>query len=354
MSTDPSISRRRILRCGVLAGALSLAGCFADERAGVTSDDDPPEESAGGSGEERRDDGEKHRSPELPEGGAVVFVYDDGPLEDYTQAFPAHQAFDAPATVGVVSDWLGRPDYQTNGCMDVAHLEELVEAGWEVASHTTEHTTLGTFELLEDAYPGDERIYPEEIRHGYHRGKTLEIADDEHTLHRTVADYGSDGIGRYIELAEPVGEACAAGETRVRYPAEQMRASLRDSKRALERAGFAVDTLLAPYDNFDDYSREFVAEYYSGVANARHGSRVNDPEGFDPFYTRRDYFIEFTSPERVKADLDEIAERGALGVIGAHTFKEEVTEERIHETLSWVHERGISVLTLRDAIERCA
>ncbi|MDL5361410.1 polysaccharide deacetylase family protein [Halalkalicoccus sp. NIPERK01] len=349
----PSPSRRTFL--GLSAASLAgLSGCLGSLRTetdgtsdGNTSDTDPD-------GNETDSDDDREEPLDPPEGGAVVFVYDDGPLEDYTQAFPAHRAFDAPATVGVVSDWLGREDYQQNGCMDVAHLEELVEAGWEVASHTTEHTTLGTFELTEDARPGDERIYPEEIRHGYHRGKTIEFVTGERVFERAVSDYGSDGTGRYIAVDEPIDETCVAGETRVRYPAEQMHAALGDSKRALERAGFAVDTLLAPYDNFDDYSREFVAEYYSGVANARHGSRINDPEGFDPYYTRRDYFIEFTSRESVRRDLDEVAERGALGVIGAHTFKEEVTEERIRETLSWVTERGISVLTLRDAIARYA
>ncbi|MCL7417030.1 MAG: polysaccharide deacetylase family protein [Halalkalicoccus sp.] len=350
MSNDSPIGRRRLLRYGGLAGALALGGCLAEEREWTTPDDGSPPEEA-----EQRDDTheEPTEPPGLPDGGAVVFVYDDGPMEDYTQAFPAHQAFDAPATVGVVSEWVGRPDYQSNGCLDVEHLEELVDAGWEVASHTSEHTTLGTFPLLEDAYPGDERVYPEEIRHGYHRGKTIEFVSDERLFERTVADYGSDDTGRYIALDEPIDRRCLAGETTIRYPEGQMRASLADSKRALEGMGFSIDTLLAPYDNFGDYAREFASEYYSGVANARHGSRVNDPEGFDPYRTRRDYFIEFTDRESVKRDLDEIAERGALGVLGAHTFKEEVTEERIRETLSWVHEREITVLTLREAIARC-
>ena len=41
-------------------------------------------------------------------------------------------------------------------------------------------------------------------------------------------------------------------------------------------------------------------------------------------------------------------------MIGAHTFKDEVTEEGIYETLEWVDERDIAVMTLREAIERYA
>nr|WP_238532752.1 polysaccharide deacetylase family protein [Halalkalicoccus jeotgali] len=359
MSHSSPISRRRILRYGATGGVLALAGCLAD---GSREPDDPDDHRD----ENRRDDGsdggsddgasgdEDSTPPEPPDGGAVVFVYDDGPMEDYTQALPAHRRFDAPATAGIVSDWVGRDDYQDNGCMDVEHLEELVDAGWEIASHTTEHIAVGTFPLVEDAHPDDTRIYPEEIRHGYHRDRTLELTDGERTIHRTVADYGTDDTGRYIDLDRSLGDTCAAGETVIRYPQEQVDAALRESKHTLEGLGFDIGTLLAPYDNFDEYSRELASEYYSGIANARHGKRVNAREGFDPYRTRRDYFIEYTDRESVKRDLDEIAETGALGVMGAHTYKEEVSEERIRETLSWVHEREITVLTLREAIERYA
>lgn len=349
------ISRRAVLGVGA-AGLAGLAGCLGsdtgDVEEGTPEANDENDAPANETGEETEDETEESLEP--PEGGAVVFVYDDGPMQDHTQALPVHREFDAPATTGIVPEWIGREDYMDAGCMDVEHLEELVDAGWEIASHTTEHTAVGTFELVEGAGPEDDYVYPEQIRHGYHRGKVLEVTNGDRTVQRTVADYGSDGVGRYIALDEPLGESFAAGETVVRYPEDQMHASLGESKRELERLGFEVDTLLAPYDNFDDYSRGFVEEYYDGVANAKHGSRINDRDGFDPYRTRRDYFIEFTTRDSVRRDLDEIAERGALGVFGAHAFKEEVSEERIRETLEWVDERDIEVLTLREAIARFA
>lgn len=348
-------------RTFIATSAVALAGAAGCLGALSTNSDDSTDDPAHSDGEDRKgdetddeaDETESEETPDPPEGGAVVFVYDDGPMEDYTKAFPVHQEFDAPATVGVVSDWIGREDYQDSGCMGVDQLDELVAAGWEVASHTVDHTAVGTFELTEDAHAGDERVAVEEFRHGYHEGLTLEITDGEHPSHRTVVGYGTDD-GQYIELDEPLDEAYPAGETVVRYPEAQITDAMGESKRALEELGFEIDTFLAPYDNFDDYSREFAEEYYAGVANARHGERINDPEGFDPYETRRDYFIEYTSREAVKADLDTIAEHGALGVMGAHTFKEEVSEERIRETLEWVDERGITVLTLREAIARYA
>jgi peptidoglycan/xylan/chitin deacetylase (PgdA/CDA1 family) len=347
-------SRRAVLGMGTAALA-GLAGCGvgndADEALGVREEtEDDGTDDAATDGE--TSDEEREEVPELPENGAVVFVYDDGPMEDYTQAFPAHREFDAPATTGIVSEWIGREGFMGHDWMDVEHLAELEEAGWEIASHTTEHTAVGTFELVENADPGDERVYNGSNRHGFWAPRELEITDGERTVRRTALGWDEDDTGRYVELDEPLGESFAAGEAVTRYPEEAIREALGESRRELERLGFEVDTFLAPYDSFDDYSRRFATEYYDGVANARHGSRVNDPEGFDPYYTRRDYFIEFTSRESVKRDLDEIAARGALGVIGAHAFKEEVSEERIRETLEWIDDRDIEVMTLREAIAR--
>lgn len=118
--------------------------------------------------------------------------------------------------------------------MNIEHLEILADAGWEIASHTIEHTTIGTFDFVENAAPEDTRIYPEQIRHGYHRGKTLELTNGNRTIHRTVVDYGEDDSGRYIKFEQPCDESFAADETVVRYSPNQMHESLAESKCDLE------------------------------------------------------------------------------------------------------------------------
>lgn len=354
------VDRRQFVKavCAT-GGSVGLVACLSDERTQPASS--TPAES---SGEETERDNESERDeeteretvdeapPELPDNGAVVFVYDDGPVEDLTQAFPAHQEFDAPATTGIVSNWIGREDFMDNDWMDVDHLETLTDAGWELASHTTFHGALATADLVEDAEPTATRVYPSSPHHGYFRNRELEITDGDDAVRRTVVDAGEDAVGRYIELDEELGVSFAADETVERYPADVMDALLGDSKRELESLGFEIDTLLAPYDRFDEWALEFAEKYYDGIANARPKSRINEPDGFDPYWTRRDYFIEFTTPDAVERDLDVVAEKGVLGVLGAHTFKDEVDEEGIRRTLEWVDERDIEVLTLRDAIPK--
>lgn len=339
-------TRRQALRgIGTIAG-ISLAGCLGQDDPDSEDEDTAEDNPENGSEEEQKEEVEERTEENLesPENGAVVFVYDDGPIEDYTKAFPVHEEFDAPATTGIVTEWIG----QSADWMNVKHLKELAAAGWEICSHTTDHGTVASFEIQVDIEASDRQIRPEEIRHGHHGGKEIELTDGDRSVIRTVEELDGEGEDRYIVLTEPVGESFEAGETVIRYPEEYMHELLGDSKRELEELGFEVDTFLAPYDQFNTWSMEFVPEYYAGVANANHGERINY-EGFNPFETQRHYFIEFVDRSIIESDLDEIANQGALGVFGAHTVKEEVTEELIRETHEWINERGIEVMTLRDA-----
>ncbi|RRJ31820.1 polysaccharide deacetylase family protein [Halocatena pleomorpha] len=346
-------STRRGFLVTVGAGTASLAGCFTQQGDNDRDGSEPTRTSDRRKTDQNGVPVEKGAVESVvpPENGAVVFVYDDGPMTDYTEAFPAHQSYDAPATVGIVSEWVGRTNFMEREWMDVDHLTKLVDAGWEIASHTAEHTTVGTYELVEDVAPTDERVYPTAVRHGFWTPKDVEITTGDRTVRTSAVGRGSDDIGRYVELGDPVGASFAAEEAVIRYPPSVMEHALARSKRDLEGFGFDVKTFLAPYDDFDAWSQRFVDDFYIGVANGDHGNRINDPDAFSPYQTRRAYFVEFTEPKFVKRDLDAIANRGALGVFGAHTHKDSVTKDRIRTTLEWVEKRNIEVMTLRDAIE---
>ncbi|WP_245998711.1 polysaccharide deacetylase family protein [Halalkalicoccus subterraneus] len=327
--------------------SLGLEGSGGNEKANKSESpqaDHHPAEKSDEKTEEQEHEKEDPKSTK-PENGAIVFIYDDGPITDYTEAFPAHKEFDAPATTGIVTEWVGRSDF-----MDTEELDELVDAGWEIASHTEKHRPLAAFPLLKDAHPKDTEISAEGYRQGHHEGSTVEISDGDTKVIREVAGLGGAPGERRIALTEPVGESFDAEDTEIRHPAEVMHEALGDSKEELEEMGYDVSTLLAPYDAYSGYSDLFVPEYYDGVANARHGSYMNDPDEYDPYETKRDYFIEFTTEAAVKQDLDKIADDALLGVVGAHSIKERVNEESITEMLEWIEEREIEVMTLREAI----
>jgi peptidoglycan/xylan/chitin deacetylase (PgdA/CDA1 family) len=72
-----------------------------------------------------------------PETPAVVFMFDDANVTDYTEALPILSAYDYPAITYVVTENVGNEARLTTD-----HLGELSNAGWLVGSHTTDHTDL--------------------------------------------------------------------------------------------------------------------------------------------------------------------------------------------------------------------
>lgn len=330
-------SRRDVLGAVGAGAAIAVAGCIEGSS------------TLGFGGEETTHEFNPEEVEEIPDNGVVAFVYHDGPIEDYELALPVHEEFDVPATTCPVTNWIGRQDR-----LDEGHLQELADAGWEIGSHTTDHSTLGAFTLVEDAEPGDTRVYAESHRHGIHAGYRVELTDGDTSATYTAADYDDDSNGdRYVKLAEPIDTAFTAGESVIRYPQQQVERALADSKAELEDMGFSVETLLAPYDDFDAYARPLVEEHYEFVANADQSRpRVNYPFDFDPYGLGHQYFLEFMTPSSVEYELDDIAGSSGLGVFGTHTFEDGFSQEGLRTTLEAIEERDITVLTLQEAGRR--
>lgn len=344
-STGRRLTRRHLIATAGVSCLGLGAGCSAIQPGGENGNESENGNETDGNGDET--DGE-----DVPtiDGGAVVFVYDDGPMSDYETAFPVHQEFDAPASTAVVTEWMGRQDFDGSDWMTIEQLDELESAGWEIMSHTTSHTALGEFELVEDAAADDTRIYPEDRSHGFNHGNDIEITDGDTSVRRTIVNSNTDGTGGYLELDEALGESFSAGEAVERYPDDVMNDFLETSKNTLEDHGLTVDTLLAPYDVVDEWAIEHAKQYYDGIANVNPDSMHNDRDAFDPFDTHRAYFIEFTDQETIETELDRAARQENIAILGAHSFKEEVTEDRIRETLERVDELDLEVVTFRDAI----
>ncbi len=71
--------------------------------------------------------------------GAITVTFDDGWRTVYENAWPLFQEFDIRGNIGVYTEAVGFPAYMTE-----AHLDELHDAGWSMASHTVSHDTLTT------------------------------------------------------------------------------------------------------------------------------------------------------------------------------------------------------------------
>jgi peptidoglycan/xylan/chitin deacetylase (PgdA/CDA1 family) len=80
----------------------------------------------------------------------VVITFDDGHLSVYENAFPVMQSYAYPGVTYIVARWLKAEDFT-----GVEELTEMMEAGWEVGSHSMTHadivkdTSLTNYEVLE-------------------------------------------------------------------------------------------------------------------------------------------------------------------------------------------------------------
>src|SRR5512141_2014422 len=69
----------------------------------------------------------------------VLFTFDDGNLDNYTNAFPIMQKYGFTGVLYLVNNYIGADQY-----MNKDQILEMVAAGWEVGSHSMNHFDLKT------------------------------------------------------------------------------------------------------------------------------------------------------------------------------------------------------------------
>lgn len=76
---------------------------------------------------------------------SVVLTFDDGYVDNYTNAFPILKEFSIKATVFVITDWVDKlPQFMTT-----AQLNEMDENGIDIEAHTQVHKELDTLSYVE-------------------------------------------------------------------------------------------------------------------------------------------------------------------------------------------------------------
>ncbi len=77
----------------------------------------------------------------------ILITFDDGHLNNYKAAFPIMEKYGFTGVLYIVGSYMGAPQY-----MSVDQIKEMVEAGWEVGSHTMRHLDLSSLDPQQQQY----------------------------------------------------------------------------------------------------------------------------------------------------------------------------------------------------------
>lgn len=274
----------------------------------------------------------------------LVFTYDDGYVEDYTQTFAVHRQLDAPACAAVPSSNVGRSEK----FLSETQLTEMTGAGWEVMSHGVEHEALGPVTLTQSAAADATKLYTDSTVLA-RTPDEVEIYAGEKRATATITGDGEDDTGAYLQLESAVGTSFEAG-AQVRFTEQVVRDVLETSKQSLSDRGFSATNMVLPYGRYDQRALSLIEEYYDSVANVHRGG-LNAPAALRPYQLSRVYFDEDRmTDEELTRFMDQIASRNSLGILGGHSRNPALTGERIRRAIELAQERDIEIVTLSTAL----
>lgn len=291
----------------------------------------------------------------LPIKPMLIMSYDDGPIEDYTKAFPVHQDLGVPAEVCVNNFSLN-----TEGHLTTEHLLEMQESGWEVVSHGYNHLGLGIRSVsglsegsttLRSANTPALTPAPYELL-VFHQDPSPYAGEREETVTVVSTEIDSEGY-LILHLDRPL-QYSYTGHGAIRLSDRQLEIEIVQSQEELLEMGLEVTHFTYPFNASAPWSRRLVSRYYN---SARSGGYLNP----DP--TSEDFFLQTfrlgstgevvrMSEAQIDAYLDDLAGRRGIDIIFEHTWGVYFSETKLRYLLEGALDRGIEVTTRSRMLER--
>jgi len=280
---------------------------------------------------------------------AIVIMYDDGFMEDYTKAFPIHQEYDVPGMSAINTAHLGEEDR-----LNWEQISEMTDWGWEIASHGHRHSALIINSIVRPADKGDNELYlnnPGLITEGYeykiyHRDKGLQ---EDFKVEELIP-------GKGVKISPDLAASYPAENTFIKPNERSLFTEIIYSQEILTERGYQIDFFVYPYNGFFQEVVEIVAEGYL-AARAGHDHKKSFPEAFlntEPFELYNLRGTSFDGDELQKDHITELIQAAldqrALLIFYGHPQRDEFNKEYLKHIIYQAEKLEVPIKSLSDII----
>jgi hypothetical protein len=292
----------------------------------------------------------------------ISFTFDDGWNSVRRIAEPILRRYGMVGTVGAICDLVFWDQSRAHNFMRPEDLRYLVEAGWEIASHSLFHRRMT---LLPPSYRDEAASWRFDSASGCWIAEARSedvgtVAYRERDLRRakSAAEFNAMPEAFLIEPGNPtVCVKCAEAG----FAADELRLGsaereLAESREVFRQHGFDTDAFIVPLSTWSSALHEIGIKYYAFIA-AGEGQLNTSTSIWNRLLSRIGTGAN-VSLEDVVAKLEQQLSRGGWPVIQFHNVAPEMrgkwnwTTAQFEGLVKWVYGQGIAVYTLSEAARR--
>ncbi len=303
-----------------------------------------------------------HLASQAARAGMLTLTFDDGLRSVHNHAFPILNEYGIPATTGIIAARIKNSD---DDFMTVPQVRELVQAGWEVASHGLTHKRPVDIpegygqEALKNPRPvdGGETVF--EARYGYEElagltenGKHLKELDNENDVKSTPGSYYFDELIGEVVFRPLEPDDVEDGTIRaVSYQRE-----MEESRELLAELGFPAHTYITPHNYWTTRMRDVSRLLYDQVVTG--GDDGNFAGRTDRWWIKRHVVHTADTAEAIIALTRKVVlEQDGWLVLCLHGVGDDVGWEpwsaaNLSAFAAWIRQNGITVVTIAEGAKR--
>lgn len=292
-------------------------------------------------------------------GRNIVLSYDDTPKQDYTKLFELHKALGIPAELGV---WLNKLSYYNGVESDLTldELNEMVEFGFDLVSHTTFHTSLGDASLLIRVNAGDIKIRTNingTFLHSPNLSNDYIIESDDAAEHVRIESVGSDASGSFIKLSKPLQNSYPP-YSKLKVTEEIFEEEVIFSKHELENLGYKINHISYPYGLVSEENINRLEG--AGFSTGRLAIPKRNWDNYDYLYFNTlNNVYQLNSLDFAYADIDYIEsilkksrnEKNIMLILFSHSWDNNFTAEKLIAVYNLAKEYGYNFTTRDKALK---